>query len=125
MTATMPMTGTIFQTFSLTTDVTQSHPSIICNMSATLTPAAAYISLSADFQTITVDKTNLPTGIGTYPFTVTIDSVEYAGNVTTKILSFNVEVVCIISSFSVTSKPADASYYLNQGSIQTLPLDLI
>ena len=84
-------------------------------MVATLTPAAAYISLSTDFQTISVNKANvvLPTDIGTHPFTITIDSVNYPGPVTTKILNFNVDVVCIVSSFSTTSKPADVNYYLN------------
>ena len=118
MTAAMPMTGTITQTFSLTTDVTQSYPSVICNMAATLTPAAAYISLSTDFQTISVNKANvvLPSDIGTHPFTITIDSVNYPGPVTTKILNFNVDVVCIISSFRVMSWPFNANYKLNQGT---------
>lgn len=79
-------------------------------MAAILTPAAAYISLSADYKTITVIKNNivLPTDLGVHPFSVTINSVEYAGNsVATKVLNFNVDITCTINSFTTNSKAAD------------------
>ena len=49
MTAVMPAIGTEIQTFTITSDVTQAHPSIVCNFNAIMTPTAAFISLSPDF----------------------------------------------------------------------------
>ena len=89
----VPDTGTEPQTYTITTDVTQSN-GVICNFNAVLTPAANYISLSGDFLTITVDKANvlLPTDLGTHPFSIAIDSLEFSATVTTKTLNFNVVI---------------------------------
>ena len=59
-----------------------------------MTPAAAYISLSGDYLTITVDKANvlLPTDLGTNPFNIAINSVEFSSTVATKNLPFNVVI---------------------------------
>ena len=94
MTIVVPATGTELQTYTITTDVTQSNSSVLCNMAAVLTPAANYISLSADFRTITVDKANivLPTDLGTHLFSIAIDSVNFSGTVSTKTLPFNVVI---------------------------------
>lgn len=55
-------------------------------MVATITPAAAYIRLSADLQTIEFieDKVALPTDIGTHTFTMTVNSKYHPGLVAAK-----------------------------------------
>jgi hypothetical protein len=56
------------KTFVILTDVQISHPTIVCPITAILTPAAAYISLSANFSTISVYPSYIvqPTDIGTH-----------------------------------------------------------
>jgi hypothetical protein len=80
---------------------------------------SAYVSLSADFKTITVDKANiaLPADLGVHAFNIAINSANFPSTVATKNLPFNVDVKCVISSFTVGSKPADATYFLNDGSV--------
>lgn len=88
-----PVTSSLTQSFSFTTDVTQAQPSIICAIQAVLSPSALYINLSVGMTTITIDgsKVTLPTDIGTHSFQVTISSSTYpAANVTPKVLGFKV-----------------------------------
>lgn len=92
MTAKLPLTGIQTQSLAITTDVTQTTPTVICDTVATLTPAANYISMSTDFQTITFDKVKvvLPTDIGTHTFTITVTSKFHPDLVAAKLLTFDV-----------------------------------
>ena len=84
MTVTMPSAATSTQAVSIKTDVQNSYPAIVCGISGALTPAAAYISLSGDSSTISVNAANisLPTDIGTHTFTLTVNSLLYSSTVT-------------------------------------------
>ena len=127
MTVIVPAAGTDVQTYTITTDVTQAYPTITCDHNVVLTPAAAYISLSPNEETITINKSAivLPTDIGpTHSFSITITSANYPATVLAKTLTFNVDISCTVSSFTATSQPADATYYLNDGPTTSLPLSL-
>ena len=105
MSITMPSTGTVTQTVKIYTDVERAHTSIICPITATLSPSAAYIILSADYTTITITKSLivLPSEIGTNVFTLTVNSLNFAANVTQKTYTFNVIITCTVSSLAITS----------------------
>ena len=111
---------------TIKTDVEISNPLIICAITATLTPAAAYISLSADFKTISVNEALAisPTNLGTNYFTLTVNSANFASNVTTQTYSFNVIIACQVSSLTITSQASNVTYTLNQGLLETLPFSV-
>jgi hypothetical protein len=51
---------------------------------AVLTPSSTFVSLSADYGTISLNASNisLPNDIGTKTFTLTVESLNYASSVT-------------------------------------------
>ena len=54
-----PSNLNVTQALIVTTDVTQTRPSVVCALNATLSPLPAYISLSNDMNTIIVDPTKI------------------------------------------------------------------
>ena len=80
----MPSTITSTQTVTIKTDVQNSYPSIVCPIMAVLTPSSTFVSLSADYGTISLNASNisLPNDIGTKTFTLTVESLNYASSVT-------------------------------------------
>jgi hypothetical protein len=88
------------------------YPTLACKLSATLTPARDFISLSPDFTTITVDasKISMPVDLKIHSFSVIIDSVDYPGTVSQLILDFDVDITCLVTSFNVISEPTDLAY---------------
>ena len=111
---------------TIKTDVEISNPFIVCAITATLTPAAAYINLSADFKTILVNEALAisPTNLGTHSFTLTVNSANFASNVTFQTYSFNVIITCQVNSLTITSQAFNATYTLNQGLLETLPFSV-
>lgn len=95
MTVNMPSFATSTQTFAIFTDVQEAHPAIMCPITATLTPSAAWITLSADFKTITVIPTMLVvhSDAGTHLFTLTVNSANFSGSVPQEVYHFNIIVV--------------------------------
>ena len=83
MTTTIPSSAISTQIVVILTDVQIAHPAIVCPITATLSPSAAYISLSADFTTITVNPALLvmPTDSGSHIFTLTVNSRNFSGSV--------------------------------------------
>ena len=70
----MPSPTQLTQTVAILTDVQVAHPAIVCPITATLTPSANYISLSAnaDLITITAAQIATPTDYGNHTFTLTV-----------------------------------------------------
>ena len=70
MNVAIPSAATSTQSVTILTDVQVATPAIICAITATLTPAAAYISLSGDFTTISIDESLIanPADLGTNAF---------------------------------------------------------
>jgi hypothetical protein len=89
-----------------------------------LTPTAAYISLSGDSSTISVNAANisLPTDIGTHTFTLKVNSLLYSSTVAQQTYTFNVIIVCTVSSLTINTQPANTNYILNQGALTTTAL---
>ena len=75
MNVNMPSAATTTQTIKILTDV-EIASSIFCPITAILTPAAAFISLSPDFKTIFVDASKIvdPSDIKTHLFRLTVNS---------------------------------------------------
>ena len=64
------------------TNVQLSYPSIVCPITATLIPTKAYITLSGDFTTISVNASQIVVSdFGANTFTLTVDSANFAANV--------------------------------------------
>ena len=103
----LPSTATSTQAVAILTDVQVATPAIVCPITATLTPSAAYISLSGDFTTISVDESLLysPTDLGTHPFVLTVDSLNYSGTVTTQTYNFNLIVSCVVTTLAFSTSP--------------------
>ena len=80
----LPAATTSTQSVQVLNDVTTAHPTFVCAWTATLTPAKAWISLSSDLLTITVEPTSMvvPTDYGTWPFVLTVNSLLYSTTVT-------------------------------------------
>jgi hypothetical protein len=54
----------------------------VCPITATLTPTKAYITLSGDFTTISVNASQtVVSDFGANTFTLTVDSANFAANV--------------------------------------------
>jgi hypothetical protein len=71
-------TETQVQNVKIWTDVERSHPSIICPITAVLTPSLPYISLSADFKTINVDASFASDlDVGLHPMTLTVSNPKF------------------------------------------------
>ncbi len=87
----------------------------MCPIIATLTPLVAYISLSADYSTISVDTSVVmqPTDYGTHLFTLTVNSANFSSSVLQQNYNFNVIIACIVTSLAVTSQASDTIYTLN------------
>ena len=103
MFVTMPSSATTTQTFSILTDVQLAHPTIVCPITVTLTPQAAYISISADFSTISVDASQIvqPADYGAHSIKLTVNSANFPGSVAQKIFSFTLTVLsCANTVFS-------------------------
>ena len=45
----------------------------------------------------------LPTQLGTHPFTLTVDSTPWPGDVTDAVFNFNVIIKCTVTDLAVTS----------------------
>ena len=101
MNVSIPSAATSTQAVAIKTDVQVANPAIVCPISATLTPAAAYISLSGGFATISVNKSLIvsPTNLGTNTFVLTVNSATFPGTVAQQTYSLNVIVSCTITSF--------------------------
>jgi hypothetical protein len=74
MNVNMPSDAVSTQTFIIKTDVQIAHPAIVCPIVVTLTPSASYISITADYQTISVDASQitLTSDLGSNQFTLTV-----------------------------------------------------
>ena len=79
MTVIMPSTAITTQTVVIKTDIEVAHPTIVCPITAVLTPTAVFISLSADYKTISVDATQIakPADYGTYSYVLTVNSSNF------------------------------------------------
>ena len=79
----------------------------------TITPSAAYMSLSAN--TISVDTAliSLPGNLGTQTLTITVVSANFPATVSPKTYTFNVVVTCAVTSLTITSQASNATYTLN------------
>lgn len=121
----MPSASTQTRTYAISTNKEQFPYPVVCTESAVLAPSMPFISLSPDFQTISVDETqvSLPLHVGTHAFTVTISNTLFT-SVTPLDVPITVEIDCFVTGFNVLSKPADETLILNQGAFLTLPFDL-
>ena len=62
--------------------------------------------------------------MGTNSFTLTVNSANFASNVTFQTYSFNVIIACQVNSLTITSQASSVTYTLNQGLLETLPFSV-
>ena len=91
----------------------------ICPYTVALSPAAAYISLSADYLTITVNPSTMTilSNVGTWSFTITATKTLLP--VLTTTFNFNVIVKCVVTGLTITSQVPNETYILNDTSLYT------
>ena len=114
MTINAPSSATSTQTVVIKTVEELANSSIVCPFTVTtMTPPAAYTSLSAN--TISVDAAliSLPGDLGTHTFTITVVSANFPATVLQETYTFNVVVTCAVTSLSITSKASNETYTLN------------
>ena len=70
-----------------------------------MTPGSIFVDLSGDFATITVDKSKivLPTDIGTHTYTLIVNEKDWSSNVAQQTYSFDINIICTVSSLTITS----------------------
>ena len=73
-----------------------------------------FVSLSGDSATITVDKGNvvLPTDIGTHTYTLIVNEANYSSTVAQQAYTFNVVIICTVTSLTITQKAADKNPFI-------------
>jgi hypothetical protein len=108
----MPSSAISTQNFTIKTDVQVTYPTIVCPIIATLTPSAAYISLSSNIISIDAALIQIPTDYGANPFTITVASSNFPGTLLSETYSFNVIITCAVSSLTITSQALDTPYTL-------------
>jgi hypothetical protein len=68
-----------------------SNPTIVCAITATLSPAKAYIALSGNFAAISVNAALISgSDRGTNTFTLTVNSANFSATVAQKTYNFDV-----------------------------------
>ena len=83
MTINVPSSATSTQTVVIKTDVEFAHSAIVCPFTVTtLTPSAAYMSLSANTISVNAALISLPGDFGIHSFSVTVNSSNFSGTVT-------------------------------------------
>jgi hypothetical protein len=116
----IPSSGTLTQNVIILTDVQVINPTLVCQIIATLTPSALYISLSADYSTISINPSILLNGdIGTHPFTLTVISANFSGSVNQQNYNFNVIVADLCDSTIQDNREQalkDMSYIVDEES---------
>ena len=100
----MPSTATSTEAVIILTDVQMLYPTIVCPITATLSPAKTFIALSGDFATISVDASQIVVSdYGINTFTLTVNSANFPGYVLEQTYNFNVIIACQVSSLIITS----------------------
>ena len=117
----LPSSAIATQTVTILTDIQVTHSSIVCPITATLSPSFAYISLSADYSTIAVNAALLtsPSDLGVDDFTLTVNSASFPTSVAQKTYIFSVIFSCTLSNLQFTSLIPNTSYIINSGSVST------
>ena len=114
MTINVPSVATSTQTVVIKTDVEIANSAIVCPFTiTTMTPSAAYISLSGKIISVDAALIVLPGNLGTRTFTITVVSATFPGTVASKTYNFNVEVICAVTSLSITSQASNTTLTLN------------
>ena len=114
MTINAPSVVISTQTVVIKTDVELANSAIVCPFTVTtMTPSAAYISLSANEIYLNTALISFPGDFGTHTFTITVVSENFPGNVTSKTYNFDVVITCAVTSLTITSQASNATYTLN------------
>jgi hypothetical protein len=75
-------TETKFRTVKILTNVETSYPSIVCPITAVLTPTLSYIKISADYALISFNGAlTTQTDVGSHEMTLTVNSANFPGSV--------------------------------------------
>ena len=105
MTINAPSVVTSTQTVEIKTDVELANSAIVCPFTVTsMTPSAAYISLSANTISVNAALIVLPGDLGTHTFTIAVVSSNFPTTVLQKTYTFNVVVTCAVTSLLITSQ---------------------
>ena len=114
-------TKTSNQAVKIFTVVEQQHKTIICPISAQLTPSTSFIALSPDFKTISVDEgvltQLLPGSVQSHAFVLSVSSLNFPNQVTPVQFAFKVVVSCVVEEVRfATNRVADVSYEIDPKS---------
>ena len=105
MTINAPSVATSAQTVVIKTDFELANPAIVCPFTVTtMTPSAAYISLSSNTISVNGALIVLPGDLGTHTFTITVVSSNFPTTVLQKTYTFNVVITCAVTSLIITSQ---------------------
>ena len=82
---------------------------------ASLAPNASYINLSPNYDLITIliAQINEPLDYGTYSFSLTVKSLNFAAYVAQKVFTFSVTIQCTITDLQVIDPIQAQTYVLN------------
>ena len=78
------------------------HPTIVCPITAGLSPSPGYITIGGSSSTIDVNRSLLvyPTDLGPHSFVLTVNSLNFSATVAQITYSFNVIVSCGVTSLT-------------------------
>jgi hypothetical protein len=86
-------TETMSKTVKILTDVEVAHPTIVCPITAVLTPSLSYITISGDYTSISLNGAlTTQADVGLHPMTLTVKSANFPGSVVQVAYAFNLNL---------------------------------
>ena len=103
------------------TDVEQANPSIVCPITAVLTPAKPYLSVSTDYSSIILDGSKASDAdVGVHTFTLTVNSKLFSALVTQESYNFVVDLkACVVSDFFFAQSIDNITYMITAPQVTT------
>jgi hypothetical protein len=109
------------QAVKIYTDIERTHSAIVCPITATLSPSKAFISLSTNYDLISIleAKITKPLHIGVHDFTLTVKSPNFSASGTEKTYNFSVTLQCTITDLQISNPVSNQTYVIRSNALVT------
>jgi len=110
MTIELPSSSILTQAVKIWTALERAYSSLVCPITAVLSPSNSHITLSGDLTAILVNGPGLtgatPSSVQTIVFTLSVNSLNFPSNVPEQTYSISVSVTCVVRLIAFTTMPA-------------------
>jgi hypothetical protein len=111
------------QAVKIYTDIEKEHSSIVCPITATLSPSKVFISFSTNYDKISILEAQItkPEDIGVHEFTLTVNSPNFSASVAQKTYNFSVTLKCTITDLQISNPVSNQTYVIRSNNLVTSP----